>query len=254
MTDPKRYSLGWFLRVPLMLRRKREAGLPLALTPKSKISYAQFGEDIVVASVLWHLRITKPLYLDIGAYDPQFLSNTYYFYKQGGSGVCVEPDPARQSAFRRRRPRDLCLSAGVGAADLDGVPFYVLSEPTLSTFDEAGARQHEAGGKIRIQAVLSVPVYTINTLIEKHFPRCPDFLSVDVEGIDLEILQAMDFTRFRPAVICVETIDFYTQAKQLAVVEFLQTKNYRVQADTVINTILVDNQAWAARESAGTPP
>ena len=231
-----------------MIKRKWEA-VKLRLRPqKTKLSYAQFGEDILVSSIFWRLQISQPLYLDIGAYDPKFLSNTYYFYRRGGSGVCVEPDPARREAFRRARRRDLCLSVGVGAEDKEAVPFYVLSEPSLSTFDEAGARRHAESGQARIRAVVSVPVYCLNTLIEKHCPRCPDFLSVDVEGIDLEILQAMDFERFRPVVICVETIDFYTQAKQSDVIDFLRAKGYRVQADTVINTIFVDERAWAARK------
>ena len=108
------------------------------------------------------------------------------------------------------------------------------------------ARTRRAG-ESRIRRVVSVPVYSLNTLIEKHCPQCPDFLSVDVEGLDLEILAAMDFARFRPAVICVETIDYYTQAKQSDVVDFLHTQGYRVQADTIINTILVDEKAWQGR-------
>lgn len=248
MPDPKRFSLDWFLLIPLMLKRKRDAGEFLPFAPKRKISYSQFGEDIIVSSIFWYLRIPTPFYLDVGAFAPKFLSNTFYFYQRGSRGVCVEPDPARLSAFRRVRRRDLCLSVGVGAEDKDTVPFYVLSEPSLSTFDEAGALQHKTGGKVSIRAVISVPVYSLNTLIEKYCPRCPDFLSVDVEGLDMEILQAMDFERYRPAVICVETIDFYTQEKQFTVVNFLKTKGYRVQADTVINTILVDEQAWAARK------
>ncbi len=248
MTNPKRHSLAWFLRIPLMLNRKRAAGEFLPFAPTRKISYAQFGEDILVSSLFWYLHISKPSYLDIGAFAPKFLSNTFYFYQRGSRGVCVEPDPARRAAFRRVRRRDLCLSVGVGAEDKEAVPFYVLSEPSLSTFDQASARQHEQSGTVHIRAIISVPVYSINTLIEKYCPRCPDFLSVDVEGLDMEILQRMDFERFRPAVICVETIDFYTQAKQTSVVNFLQTKGYRVQADTVINTILVDEQAWAARK------
>ena len=247
MTDPKRYSVGWFLRLPEMVKRRREAGQFTLLAQRSKTSHAQFGEDIVADSIFWYLHIPKPLYLDIGAYDPKFLSNTYYFYKRGGSGVCVEPDPARRSAFRRLRRRDLCLSAGVGAADKEAVPFYVLSEPSLSTFDKDSAQQHETQGRAHVRAAISVPVYSINTLIEKYCSRCPDFLSVDVEGLDMEILQAMDFTRFRPAVICVETIDFHTQAKQTAVIKFLEIQGYRVQADTVINTLFVDELAWAAR-------
>lgn len=247
MTGPKRYSLGWFLRLPQMVKRKQEAGQTL-LTRTNKTSYAQFGEDIVAESIFWYLHITKPLYLDIGAYDPKFLSNTFYFYKRGGSGVCVEPDPARRAAFQRMRPRDLCLSVGVGAEDKDAVPFYVLSEPSLSTFDQASAAGHQETGTAQIRSVIDVPVYSINTLIEKHLPRCPDFLSVDVEGIDLEVLQAMNFTCYRPAVICVETIDFHTQAKQTEVIDFLRTQGYRVQADTVINTLFVDEQAWNARQ------
>ena len=242
---PKRFSPGWFLRLPEMARQKRAGGS--LFTRKSKTSYAQFGEDILVDSIFWYLHIAKPLYLDIGAFDPKFLSNTFYFYKKGGRGVCVEPDPARRAAFRRVRRQDLCLSVGVGAEDKAAVPFYVLSEPSLSTFDQAGAEKCEAAGSAKIRAVISVPVCSLNTLIEKHLPRCPDFLSVDVEGLDLEILQALDFSRFRPAVICAETLDFSTQQKQTNVRDFLQTKNYRVQADTVINTIFVDEHAWAAR-------
>ena len=239
--------MGWFLRIPLMLERKREARQFLPFQQRRKISYSQFGEDIVVDSILWYLHIHKPLYLDIGAYDPKFLSNTFYFYKRGGGGVCVEPDPSRRSAFTRVRRRDQCLSVGVGKEDKEAVPFYVLSEPSLSTFDKTNAEQHEATGSAKIRRVITVPVYSINTLIEKYLLRCPDFLSVDVEGIDLEILQAVDFNRFRPAVICVETIDFYTQAKQTEVLDFLRSQGYRLQADTVINSILVDSFAWDAR-------
>ena len=60
--DPKRYSLGWFLRIPLMISRKRQSG-SLAPRPGGTFSYAQFGEDIVVASILWYLGVTKPVYL-----------------------------------------------------------------------------------------------------------------------------------------------------------------------------------------------
>jgi len=247
MTDPKRYSFGWFLRLPLMASRKlRQRTGNLAPRPGGTLSYAQFGEDIVVASILWYLGIIKPVYLDIGAYAPVALSNTFYFYKRGGRGVCVEPNPVQWKKFRRRR-RDRRLNAGVGPEDKPSVPFYVLSEPSLSTFDEDSAREHEAGGRVRIRSIVSVPVYSLNTLIGKYCLRCPDFLSVDVEGLDLEILTAMDFTRYRPAVICVETIDYHTQTKQTAVCDFLQSKGYKVQADTIINTILVDAGAWNAR-------
>ena len=226
------------------VRRARSAGLF-----PGRLSYAQFGEDIIAASIFWYLGIPKPSYLDIGAFAPAALSNTFYFYKRGCSGVCVEPNPAHLRRFRQARRRDICLNAGAGSTDQASVPFYALSDSALSVFDEAVARQHVAKGTARIERVVSVPIYSLNTLIEKHCRRCPDFLSLDVEGLDLAILQAMDFTRYRPAVICVETIDFYSQRKDQAIITFMESQGYQVQADTVINTIFVEETAWTARAS-----
>ena len=218
---------------------------------RGRMSYAQFGEDIVAASVFWYLHIDFPTYLDIGAYSPISLSNTYYFYKRGCRGVCVEPNPAAAKLFRRIRRRDRCLQAGVGVQDnQDGLPFYVLKDEALSTFDAASAQELEQNGFTKTKAVVSVPIYSINTLIERFCPRCPDFLSIDVEGMDLALLQSMDFARHRPVVISIETIDFQTQAKNTEITEFLCSQGYRVQADTVINTIYVDNHAWEARSAS----
>ena len=215
---------------------------------RGRVSYAQFGEDIVAASVFWYLRVDAPTYLDIGAYSHISLSNTYYFYKRGSRGVCVEPNPAAFKLFRRIRRRDHCLQAGVGVQDdQDGLPFYVLKDEALSTFDEASARTLEQNGFTSIESVVPVPVYSVNTLIERFCQGCPDFLSIDVEGMDLALLQSIDFVRYRPTVISVETIDFQTQAKDTEITEFLYSQGYRVQADTIINTIYVDNRAWEAR-------
>ena len=215
---------------------------------RGRVSYAQFGEDIVAASIFWYLHIDSPTYLDIGAYSPVSLSNTYYFYKRGSQGVCVEPNPASVRSFRRMRRRDHCLQAGVGVEDnQNGLPFYVLKDEPLSTFDESGAQALERNGFTKIEAVVSVPVYSVNTLIERFCQGCPDFLSIDVEGMDLAILQSIDFSRYRPAVICVETIEFQTQAKDTEITNFLRSQGYRAQADTVINTLYVDTRRWEAR-------
>ena len=216
---------------------------------RARRSYAQFGEDILIDSIFWYLHILSPTYLDIGAYSPVSLSNTYYFYKNGSHGVCVEPNPVGVKQFRRMRRRDLCLQAGVGAQDGEEISFYVLKEAALSTFDEASARLLEQRGVTRIQSVITVPVYSVNTMIERYCPRCPDLLSVDVEGMDLAVLQSLDFTRYRPVVIIVETIDFLTQAKDTEITDFLCSQDCRVQGDTVINTVFVDKRVWDARPS-----
>jgi hypothetical protein len=73
-------------------------------------SYAQHGEDVIVTRLMGRIGARRPFYIDIGASDPVSLSNTFALYKSGGSGICVEANPAICARFRRRRPRDVVLN------------------------------------------------------------------------------------------------------------------------------------------------
>ena len=64
-------------------------------------SYAQCAEDLIIRFAFDQMGIRKPVYLDIGAHDPIFLSNTYLFYKKGSRGVCVEPNPMLCKILRK---------------------------------------------------------------------------------------------------------------------------------------------------------
>ena len=91
----------------------------------------------------------------------------------------------------------------------------------------------------------------INELLAENFPDAPPvFVSLDVEGLDYTILQAWDFSRFRPAVFCVETLTYTqnnTERKINEIMELMRSKNYRVYADTFVNTIFVSEDAWRQR-------
>lgn len=218
-------------------------------------SYAQSGEDAIADFVFRALRVDRPTYLDIGAHHPRYLSNTCRFYERGCRGVNVEPDPDLFRAFAQQRPNDVNLNAGIGigiGADAGGtsLPFYVLSERTLNTFSRTEAERCVAGGSQRIEAVIEVPVYGINTICEQHFAGSgPDFLTVDVEGLDFEIVRSLDLDRFRPALICVETLTYSEsreERKRPEIVEYLLGHGYFVYADTYINTLFVDRARWLA--------
>ncbi len=214
-------------------------------------SYAQCGEDVIVDYLFTRtLKIDQPTYLDLGAYHPTQLSNTYYFYRKGARGVCVEPDPYLFKQFRAKRRRDLCVNAGVGAASVPAVDFYIMSPRTLNTFSREEADQFAKNGVHRIHEVIQVPVISINDLIQRYCQACPNFISLDVEGLDFEIIQAMDFDRHRPQAMCVETLEYRddrTAKKRPEITAAMAEKGYFVYADTYINTIYVDQQAWEAR-------
>lgn len=222
----------------------------LVLTGKLYPSGSQAGEDQLIRYLFFScLGITKPTYLDIGANHPFDCSNSFYFYSRGSSGVCMEPDPSFYSLLKKYRKRDIILQAGVGLENSDEAQLYVFpgmyaSWNTFSTA-EAELRVRESG--IIYREVMKVPMIKINTVLEKYFPECPNLISIDVEGLDLQILESLDFDRFKPEVICVESITFSTHNQETKVTEigeFMRSKGYFVFGDTHINTVFCRQDAF----------
>ena len=82
-------------------------------SPFQRSSYAQCGEDLIVANFLQLMEVKAPVYLDLGANHPVSGSNTFYFDENGCRGVCVEPNPKFRPLFARLRPTAIFVSAGV---------------------------------------------------------------------------------------------------------------------------------------------
>ena len=215
-----------------------------------RISYAQCGEDLILAHVFRCLGIAAPRYLDIGAHAPAYLSNPYYFYRLGSRGVLVEPDPALVGELRRRRPGDVCVNAGVGAVSDPAATFFVMSSRVLSTFSRPDAERCAGYGTVRIERTVPVPVLAIGELLRRHCAEPPHLVSIDVEGGETAIVAGFDFAICRPAVFCVETVSYTedkSERKNGEVGALLEARGYFAYADTYINTIFVDRAAWAAR-------
>ena len=209
--------------------------------------YSQFGEDLLLRTALDSFGITSPTYLDIGAYDPKELSNTYYFYERGASGVCVEPNPSKHALFLKLRERDVCLNVGLGGKASGEADYYLMSKPFLNTFSKEEAEKCEKEG-FAIEAKIKIPLLTINQVIKEHCQKVPDFVSLDVEGMDIDILQHLDWDAYRPVIFCIETLSFAQDRKERvkdqSILELMREKGYVVFADTYVNTIFVDGGKW----------
>ncbi len=196
------------------------------------------------------MHIEDITYLDIGAHDAIHLSNTYLFYRRGSRGVLVEPDPTLHAALHRKRPRDVCLNVGASTNDSDSANFFIMSTPTLNTFSETEAKRYAAMGTHRIDRVLPVRLVSLQHLIDNHFGgNAPTFLSIDIEGLDYEVLKSLNLQRHRPAVVCVETLTYSetrTETKDPRIAEHMLKNDYFVYGDTYINTIFVDRVRWQA--------
>ncbi|NQX96293.1 MAG: FkbM family methyltransferase [Flavobacteriales bacterium] len=212
----------------------------------AKISYSQCGEDIIIDHVVKNiLNISQFKYLDIGTNHPKKANNTYKFYEQNCTGVCVEPNPSLANIIRRERSKDKCLNVGVSLNEEDRADFYVMDTHTLSTFSKNDAEQFEKEGNHKIEKIIQIKLMNINTIIEQNFDTCPDLISIDVEGLNEEIALSFDFSKFRPKIFCLETITYSdnNQGKRLNnVIDYLIQNDYQLYADTNINSIFIDNK------------
>ncbi len=234
-------KLRLLLRLASALRSSRSSAL--------KISFAQSGEDLLARQILLSLGIPQPRYLDIGAHHPFELSNTALFHLLGSHGINIEPDPVLFEAFTRHRPHDLNLNVGVGPVPGE-MTFFRMANPTLNTFSAEEAHRVATEEGIPIVAQLPVRIETPDAILARA-GYVPDFVSVDTEGHDLTILQSFDFDRYRPALICVESLTFSTrgQGRKLPeIATFLESVGYRSHADTHLNTLFVDERRRAAGE------
>jgi FkbM family methyltransferase len=220
---------------------------------KEHLSFAQAGEDKILRFLFSSMGYKNISYLEIGTNNPIDINNTYLFYLGGSRGVCVEPNPMLISKIKKYRPEDICLNIGVGISNGDDLlDFYIFDESDpekgLSTFSKQEAEFVQNTTHIKIAEVKRIPVTTINKILEENFGnKSPDFVSVDVEGLDLEILQSIDFMKYRPIAICVETVNFTINHKKIKnknIIQFMETQGYFVYADTGINTIFADKNLF----------
>lgn len=216
-----------------------------------QVAYAQQGEDLVIMQALGMLGVTKPRYLDIGAFHPTIGSNTYLAYLAGGHGVLVEPNPPMAKMLADVRPRDTVVNAGVGTGDAEEADYYLIrNRPQLNTFSKAQVDRYIAEGGA-LEGTMAMKLVRIGDLLREHFADGIDLLSVDVEGLDLEILRSMDDEAPRPTVICVETGVYGTPALVPEVFSLLAERGYTARGGSMINTVFVDTKALQAKAPDG---
>jgi FkbM family methyltransferase len=214
---------------------------PEQLPDGTKLSYAQFGEDLVAASLFLSIKIDKPTYLDIGANEPISSNNTYFFYQRGARGVLVEPTPFYAEKLKAVRPDDTVLGAGIGITDATEMDFYIMSEPQHNTFKKEHAEQFVREKGYTIERVLKIPLLDINRVMADHFGgAAPDYLSIDAEGWEFDITKKIDFNRFRPKVVCIETLLPNTVRHNPEISKYMAERGYEVHGMTFPNTLYMD--------------
>lgn len=209
------------------------------------LSYSQEGEDLVLARILENMKVSNGFFVDIGAHHPTRYSNTFYFYRRGWRGINVDALPGTKKLFSRKRPRDITIECGVGA-EAGVLKYYSFNEPALNTFSEAEATRKNIS-PYRIVERLDLPIVTLKNILDDHLPSGIkiDFMTIDAEGLDHEIVSSNDWQLYRPKVILVELLNTEIQGLEShPTTKLLKENNYRVFAKTYNTYFFVDNCAF----------
>jgi FkbM family methyltransferase len=153
---------------------------------------SQYGQDKWVAEVLLPGK-RNGIFADIGAHDGISLSNTFFLENQlDWTGVGVEPMPHAAEKFRAARACQL-------------VQGCVAETPGKRQFTVVPDADMRSGLKAKHGAQIEVKCHTLNELFDGHGLRHVDYLSIDVEGSELEILRSIDFSKVSINIIGVES-------------------------------------------------
>jgi FkbM family methyltransferase len=173
---------------------------------RQRQSFAQNGEDRALVELF--PADFKGLYVDLGANHPYFISNTYLLYRRGWQGLCVDPLPMLAPLYRRHRPRDIFLNKGV-ATTAGSFTFYEMNVPELSTFSREIAHELVATRRAVLAAEHRIEAAPVAEIVSNFSPQGSfDVLSIDIEGLDAEIVRSTDWGFVNPRVVICETSSF----------------------------------------------
>jgi FkbM family methyltransferase len=236
-------------RVELIERALREhhmAEQPFELFNKK--SYSQSGEDAIIMYVAAMLGIplSECTYLDLGANSPKSMSNTYFFYEQGARGVLVEANCSLIPALETERQGDTVLNMCISGKSGEKLPFSVLNLDGLSKVGDVSDIL-AANPEAELIDVIELETITVGDIIEKYMGgKAPVIMNLDIEGMEKQILDSIDFTKYRPMIMIIEMIPYSTKltagVKDKELLDYVCSKGYIEYAFTGINSIFIDSR------------
>lgn len=179
------------------------------------------GEDLIIEDLTKNIK--NGFYVDAGCYHPLHLSNTFLLYKRSWNGINIDISEFSIKLFNYLRPNDVNINSAVSNTEKEISFYYQKKLSQLSTIKKEISNERMQGN-IKEKKIKSLKLNSI--LNQSKFKnRQIDFLNIDVEGADFEVLKSLDFTIYEPKIICIEIMD--KNIFESEIYNFLKDINYK---------------------------
>ena len=196
---------------------------------KQKVFYSNWGIDMMADE--FFKKKSKGFYIDVGCHQPIINNNTYRLYRRGWSGINIDLDFNTIDMFDFFRKNDLNIEAGVSNSVEEKELYFFHNRSAVNTLSK------ESGSKAK--EVRKIKTTTLNKIIEnsRYKDSEIDYISIDVEGHELSVLEGLDFKKYKPKLVVLELIDpsikeFYEQKLEniinSEINKFMEKENYKL--------------------------
>lgn len=169
------------------------------------LSFSQEGEDMILRRLFENRE--RGFYVDVGAHHPQRFSNTYFFYLRGWRGINIDAMPGSMVPFEKLRPEDTNIEAAISDFS-EELTYYSFNEPALNSFSEPLSKNRDGVNNYEIVDKRLIKTKRLSEIFDEYLPLGQEitFLSVDVEGLDYQVLLSNDWSKYKPEIVLVEEL------------------------------------------------
>lgn len=198
-------------------------------------SWSQFGEDRYIAQLT--KTIHTGFYVDVGAFDPEKFSNTRALFERGWRGVNIDMSPSKLGVFEYERPGDINVIAPISDTD-DTLEVYIFSQAsildTLSSALDTLSKEAADGWSEQFGLPYETkPMKAIrldDLLAQVDAPTKIDFMNIDVEGAEMNVLRSVSFERYEVGVIAIEIHTDFAGLTEAEPYRYLLERGYTLEA------------------------
>jgi len=208
-------------------------------------TYAQCNEDLIIEAMLRALcfkrnkKMHEIKYIELGGNHPVQTSSTYLLHKiWGANGLIVEANKFLVESLKNIRIGDEIINVAISDSYQKSIVLHVAKGHELSSVDRSHVEKFKAMGELsELSEEILVENMHINDFLDVHVKGEIDYMSIDIEGMDLPVLSAMDFSKCSPNIIQCEHNE---KIKDFEII--LGKNNYHLIAATDVNAIFVKTE------------